>query len=209
MTDTTSAAPRQLVTLLPISSQSCKMDIPARDFSLCQLTLAVSLRQGMGFSVAASQCLVAPPYAFAAILMYTMGWISDRFHMRGPIVVFNAVLMLIGLPITGFAKGNGARYFGIFLMTGGANGNIPAVMTYQANNIRGQWKRAFCSATLVGFGGIGGIAGSLVFRSQDNPHYRPGIYACMAYVYFSPPSYNSLPPFLSSALLAPRSSMRG
>lgn len=42
----------------------------------------------------------------------------------------------------------------------------------QANNIRGQWKRAFCSATLVGFGGIGGIAGSLVFRSQDAPDYR-------------------------------------
>merc|ERR1711939_1241368 len=33
---------------------------------------------------------------------------------------------------------------------------IPAAMAYQANNIRGQWKRAFASATLVGFGGIGG-----------------------------------------------------
>ena len=47
----------------------------------------------------------------------------------------------------------------------------------QANNIRGHWKRAFCSATLVGFGGIGGVAGSLIFRSQDRPHYRPGVYA--------------------------------
>lgn len=53
-------------------------------------------------------------------------------------------------------------------------------MSYQANNIRGQWKRAFCSATFVSFGGIGGIAGSLVFRSQDAPGYRPGLYACVA-----------------------------
>jgi hypothetical protein len=52
-------------------------------------------------------------------------------------------------------------------------------MTYQANNIRGQWKRAFCSATLVGFGGIGGIAGSLVFRSQDKPRYVNGMWACI------------------------------
>jgi MFS transporter, ACS family, DAL5 transporter family protein len=52
-------------------------------------------------------------------------------------------------------------------------------MAYQANNIRGQWKRAFASATLVGFGGIGGIAGSTVFRSQDVPHYLPGIWACL------------------------------
>lgn len=89
------------------------------------------------------------------------------------------------------------RYFGVFLTTAGANANIPAVMAYQvrtvhsgksfwltvsdqANNIRGQWKRAFCSALLVGFGGIGGIAGSLVFRSQDAPEYRPGIIAAMA-----------------------------
>lgn len=55
-------------------------------------------------------------------------------------------------------------------------------MAYQANNIRGHWKRAFCSATLIGFGGIGGIAGSLVFRRQDSPHYRPGVYAGIACV---------------------------
>lgn len=53
-------------------------------------------------------------------------------------------------------------------------------MAYQANNIRGQWKRAFASATLVGFGGIGGIAGTTVFRTEDRPHYRPGIWACIA-----------------------------
>jgi len=58
-------------------------------------------------------------------------------------------------------------------------------MSYQANNIRGQWKRAFCSATLVGFGGIGGIAGSLVFRSQDKPDYHPGLWACIACCLFS------------------------
>jgi hypothetical protein len=71
------------------------------------------------------------------------------------------------------------RYFGVFLITGAANAQLPAAMAYQANNIRGQWKRAFCSATLVGFGGVGGISGSLVFRSQDAPNYRPGMYAAI------------------------------
>ena len=56
---------------------------------------------------------------------------------------------------------------------------MPCVLTWQANNIRGQWKRALCSATLVGSGGIGGIVGSTVFRSQDAPGYKPGIYATM------------------------------
>lgn len=134
----------------------------------------------MGFSVGASQCLVAPPYALAAIVMYTTGWIGDKYKIRGPIICFNMLLCLIGLPIMGFHKNSGVRYFGVFLTTAGANSNVPATMAYQANNIRGQWKRAFCSATLVGFGGIGGIAGGLVFREQDKPDYHPGLYACIA-----------------------------
>lgn len=142
--------------------------------------LPIILNQKMGYSIGASQCLVAPPYAFAAIVMYATGWAGDRYKMRGPIIVFNMVVCLIGLPIMGFHSKAGVQYFGVFLTTAGANSNIPAAMSYQANNIRGQWKRAFCSATLVGFGGIGGIAGGLVFRTQDAPNYRPGIYACIA-----------------------------
>lgn len=141
--------------------------------------LPIILRDGMGFSLAAAQCLVAPPYVAAAIVMFTQAYFADKFHLRGPTVVFNALLGLIGLPLLGFTHNNGVRYFGVFLATICANANVPAVLTYQANNIRGQWKRAFCSATLVGFGGIGGIIGSTVFRTQDEPHYRPGITACM------------------------------
>ena len=71
------------------------------------------------------------------------------------------------------------RYFGVFIAVSACNANVPAVLTWQANNIRGQWKRALCSATLVGFGGIGGIIGGTVFRSQDSPNYHPGILTCM------------------------------
>ncbi|CAM6084330.1 unnamed protein product [Calypogeia fissa] len=137
--------------------------------------LPIILRYGMGFSIAAAQCLTAPPYVAAAIVMYCQAVIGDKFHIRGPLVIFNSVLGLIGLPLLGFATNNGVRYFGAFLATICGNANIPALLTYQANNIRGQWKRAFCSATLVGFGGIGGIIGTTIFREQDAPTYRPGI----------------------------------
>ena len=161
--------------LLLTSSPSCRFLPPKKNSEL----IVYSLRDGMGFSLAASQCLVAPPYVAAAIVMFTQAYFADKWHLRGPTVVLNAILGLIGLPLLGFTKNNGVRYFGVFLATICANANVPAVLTYQANNIRGQWKRAFCSATLVGFGGIGGIIGSTVFRTQDEPHYRPGIEACM------------------------------
>ncbi|KAH8687101.1 major facilitator superfamily domain-containing protein [Tricladium varicosporioides] len=141
--------------------------------------LPVILRSGMGFSIAKAQCLVAPPYVAAAIVMYGMAVLGDKYHIRGPIVIFNAILGLIGLPLLGYHHNNAVRYFGVFLATISCNANIPAVLTYQANNIRGQWKRALCSATLVGFGGIGGIIGSTVFRDQDAPKYGPGIMTTM------------------------------
>ncbi|KAK2780737.1 hypothetical protein FQN53_001005 [Emmonsiellopsis sp. PD_33] len=141
--------------------------------------LPIILRDNMGFSMAASQCLVAPPYAFAAILMFTTAYLADRFKIRFPFIVLNSVISLVGLPLMGFHSNSGVRYFGAFIGAAGVNANVPLIMAYQANNIRGQWKRAFCSATLTGFGGIGGIAGSLVFRTQDSPEYLPGIIATM------------------------------
>ena len=141
--------------------------------------LPIILVDGMGFDVGRAQCLNAPPYIAAAIVMYLQAMYADKWHLRGPVIIFNCILGLIGLPLLGFATNNGARYFGAFLATICGNANVPAVLTYQANNIRGQWKRAFCSATLVGFGGIGGIIGSTVFRDQDKPGYSPGITATM------------------------------
>lgn len=82
----------------------------------------------MGFGVGESQCLVAPPYFFAAILMFLTSWLGDKYRMRGPILILNAVVTLVGLPVMGFAKGNAVRYFGVFLTTAGANANIPALM---------------------------------------------------------------------------------
>lgn len=61
--------------------------------------LPIIYRQGMGFSLGASLCLFAPPYAAAGILMYVTSWVGDRYHIRGPILIFNAMLTIIGLPL--------------------------------------------------------------------------------------------------------------
>ncbi|KAK2799595.1 hypothetical protein FQN50_008433 [Emmonsiellopsis sp. PD_5] len=116
--------------------------------------LPLILKNGMGFSTAASQCLIAPPYVAAGLLMYS-------------------------IPLLGLTKNVGVRYFGAFITTAACNATVPCILTWQANNIRGQWKRALCSATLVGTGGIGGIIGTTVFRSQDAPEYRLGTYVTL------------------------------
>ncbi|KAF9889464.1 hypothetical protein FE257_007366 [Aspergillus nanangensis] len=108
--------------------------------------LPIILQDSMGFDVAKAQCLVAPPYVAAAIVMFVQAVYADKWRLRGPMVAFNSMLGIVGLALLG-------------------------------NNIRGQWKRAFTSATLVGGGSIGGIFGTTVFRAQDAPGYRPGLLA--------------------------------
>ncbi|KUL82318.1 hypothetical protein ZTR_09711 [Talaromyces verruculosus] len=137
--------------------------------------LPIILQKRMGFGLAKSQCLVAPPYVAAGIVMYIQGVYADKWRVRGPVIICNACFGLVGLSLLGFASNNSVRYFGVFLATISANANIPAVLAYQANNIRGQWKRALASATLVMFGGLGGIIGSTIFRNVDSPNYHPGI----------------------------------
>lgn len=159
-----------------IPSQSC---LSVVSFALSYF-LPIILADGMGFSVGASQCLVAPPYALGAVLAWASSWCGDKYKTRGPVLMVNTIICLVGLPIMGFAKGNGIRYFGVFFTTAGATANVPTIMAYQANNIRKQWKRALSSATLVAFSGMGGVASTLVFRPQDAPQYTPGIYACIA-----------------------------
>ncbi|KAL2859905.1 MFS general substrate transporter [Aspergillus lucknowensis] len=141
--------------------------------------LSLIFQESMGFSVAASLCLFAPPYVAAGIVMFVTSWIGDRYRVRGLIVVFNAMLTLIGLPLMGFGKTTGAKLVGTFFTTMGANSGIPATMAYQANNVRGQWKRAICSAIFVGLGASGGMTGSLVYREEDSPRYTPGISTCI------------------------------
>jgi kynureninase len=74
------------------------------------------------------------------------------------------------------------------------------------NNVVGQTKRAFTSALVIGFGGIGGIVASLSFRTKDIPYYRSG---CMSHStsfslasHFSPHIYDSIHRFTTPTVLS-------
>lgn len=61
--------------------------------------LPIILNTSLGFSVGDSQLLGAPPYVGAGIIMAVCAWFGDKFHLRGPSLVFCSSLGLIGLPI--------------------------------------------------------------------------------------------------------------
>lgn len=141
--------------------------------------LPTLLEGGLGFGYAESQCLTLPLYVFGAIYMLVECKLSDKYQMRALPILINQVIAIIGVCLLGFTDIKYLRYFATYLIVAGEYSTIPLTMTFQQNNIVGQWKRAFCSATMVGAGGIGGIYGSLVFRPQDKPSYHFGVYATL------------------------------
>ena len=157
----------------------------------------IILKDELGYSEVAAQCLQTPVrllvhnviseclhslsikgLAFSVLLGMGQAYFSDRLRLRGPFMVVNGFILILGIALLGYTHITGVRYFGCFLVVGAGNASVGMSLTYQANNIAGQWRRAFCSATLVGAGAIGGIVGSLTFRGQDAPTYHPGLYTC-------------------------------
>jgi len=136
---------------------------------------------GQGYSRKLSLLLSAPPYVFAAIFTLTMALLSDRAHKRAPFIAFSAMICMIGLFITAYSTNSGVRYFGSYFTIAGCQSNVPAVMAYAQNNVVRHSKRSVTSALVIGFGGIGGIIASTVYRQADYPGYRPGLWVTIVF----------------------------
>lgn len=138
--------------------------------------LPIILQSGMGFSENESILLSAPPYYYAVIPVIITSIVSDRFNLRGPIIIFNCLCLIVGFCMLGFTDQVAVRYIGTYLATGAYISNWAALSAYQANNIAGQWKRAFTAATVTAFNGAGGIAGSFIVRQVEAPRYMTAIW---------------------------------
>ena len=139
---------------------------------------------GMGFSPAVSQLLSAPPVVFASLAAVGSAALGDRLRLRGPIIVGQSIIAIIGLLLVAYTTGTGQRYFGVILGLSGTTSNAPAVLAYQSNNIRTDSKRSIGSALMVGFAAIGGILASTAFRDKDAPRYVNGIWATVGAQFF-------------------------
>lgn len=153
-------------------------DMPLYAFSLFLPTIISEL----GYSSTRAQLLSVPPYAAAAILTVTIGFVADRTRKRG---LCNIGVSLLG--ITGFAMllGSdkaGVKYAGTFL---GALGIYPCIantITWASNNVEGVYKRGVTLGFVIGWGNLNGVVSSNIYRAADSPGFKPGHATVMAYM---------------------------
>ncbi|KAH8689061.1 major facilitator superfamily domain-containing protein [Talaromyces proteolyticus] len=143
--------------------------------------LPTILEEGLGYSVSKSQLMTFWPYAVAVPWILLVAWLSDRFKTRGPAMVFNSLLYIIGASMMGFCHDPSTRYGGVFIGVVGICGNVPANFGYQHNNTVGKSKLALCAGMLTIGGALGGVISGNIFQSKEAPRYTTGLSICIAF----------------------------
>lgn len=124
---------------------------------------------GMGFDNKMSLILTTPPSIYSAVPAIIFAKLADRFKLRMHMVALNAIITVVGICMFSQLSKNqlAARYAGVFLATGGCQASVPLITSWSQTCIRSQSKRAVMSATVVAWGGIGGILASVTFMQKE------------------------------------------
>ncbi|QSS59713.1 MFS transporter [Histoplasma capsulatum] len=126
--------------------------------------------------------LTVPPYAVAACLTITVGYIADRTRKRG---IYNMAISLCG--ITGFtmllaSQRPAVKYVGTFFGAMGIYPAIPNTIAWISNNVEGVYKRGIILGFVIGWGNIQGCITSNIYRGEDRPRFYPGHATVLAYL---------------------------
>ncbi|KAI0057886.1 MFS general substrate transporter [Artomyces pyxidatus] len=135
-----------------------------------------TLTATLGFNTTISLLLAVPPWILATIVTCITAWNADRtgerfFHMASWWVV-----VIIGYVIGVSTMVVAARYVAMFLMTCGYAG-FALTLVWVSNAIpRPPAKRAAAIAIVNGFGNLGNLMGSFIWKAQWGPEYHQSMY---------------------------------
>ena len=147
-------------------------------FSLFLPTIIADL----GFTATTAQLLTVPPYAAAAIMTITVGYVADRTAQRGLCNIATSFLGIAGFSMLLGGSSAGVRYAGTFLGAMGIYPCIPNTISWASNNIEGVYKRGVALGIIIGWGNLNGIVSSNIYRAQDKPTYKPGHATVLGYM---------------------------
>lgn len=153
-------------------------DMPLYGFSLFVPTIIEEL----GYTSIKAQLLSVPPYAAAAVITVSIGFLADRTRQRG---ITNMAISLIGM--AGYAlllgaQDPGARYAGVFLAAMGIYPCVSNTIAWCSNNTEGVYKRGVTLGVVIGWGNLNGIVASNVYRGGDAPQFYPGHGVMLGYL---------------------------
>jgi len=144
-----------------------------------------TILEGMGFTSIHAQGLSAPPYLFASFVVLAIGHLSDRFQQRGIFLALCSGTGAIGYLILFTVRSIPAKYFALFLLTGGLYPCIALILTWVSNNNGTDSKRGAGFILMNFVGQCGPLVGTHIFPASDGPLYLKGFYISFGFTVFA------------------------
>ena len=130
--------------------------------------------QELGYTAAQAQLLTIPPYVAAFILTMIVAVLAERTKLRAPFIIASTSLAIVGFIILITDSRPSAAYAGTVIAVAGIFPSAVTVVSWPANNVSGQTKRATTNAMQISIGNLGAIVGTQIYRSEWSPRYFVG-----------------------------------
>ena len=154
------------------------MSLPLYTLSLFLPTIIKAL----GYTSAQAQLLTVPPYSVATVLTLIVAVASEKTRIRAPFIMGTSSLAIIGYIVLLTNTKPGVAYFGTFLAAAGIYPSVAIVLSWPANNVSGQTKRATANAMQISIGNLGAVLGTQLYRSTDGPRFFVGHSFALGYL---------------------------
>ena len=146
------------------------MSLPLYTLSLFLPTIIKAL----GYTAAQAQLLTVPPYSVAFVMTLTVAIASEKTKIRAPFIMGTSALAVIGYIVLLTNSKPSVAYFGTVLAAAGIYPSVAIVLSWPANNVSGQTKRATANALQISIGNLGALLGTQLYRSTDGPRFFLG-----------------------------------
>lgn len=128
----------------------------------------------LGYTAAQAQLLTVPPYVIATILTLLVAVASEKTHRRAPFIMGSSSLAIIGYIILLSDTRPGVSYLGTIFAAAGIYPATAIVLSWPANNVSGQTKRATANAMQISIGSMGAVLGTQLYRTESKPRFFVG-----------------------------------
>lgn len=129
---------------------------------------------GLGYTANEAQLWSVIPYAVACVMTVITTVISDRYRVRGIVMLCTLPIAIIGYAVIANSTVPRIKYGMTFLMASGLYSSVPPVLGWLSNNSAGHYKRAVTSALQLAIANCGGFVTVFVYPKKQGPQYHEG-----------------------------------